>query len=161
MTDQRDNSAIIEEFGKYLKDKGKRKTPERFMILEKALDFKKQFTIEDLCKAMDSDVFRVSLSTLYNTVDLLVEAKILRRISTAGNAVAFERVEQLSFIHLKCEVCGKVKLVKDTNFMAYMNARKFAAFTTSYYNLMVYGTCNDCARKLKRNRGKNKQIKNK
>ena len=44
------------------------------------------------------------------------------------------------------------KLVKDPNFMAYMNARKFAAFTTSYYNLTVYGICNDCARRLKRKR---------
>lgn len=144
------NEAITEAFTEYLTASNKRKTPERYNILNKVLEFPKLFTIEDLRHAMDDDKFPVSKSTLYYTVDLLVEANILRRINTNGNSTAFERVDQVRSIHLMCEVCGRVKLVKDTNFMAYMNARKFAAFTTRYYNLTVYGTCNDCARRLKR-----------
>ena len=144
MADLQDNSAIIENFGKYLNAHGKRKTPERFKILEKVLEFKKQFTVEDLSKVMLEENFLVSTSTLYNTVDLLVQANILRKS------------DMVWYIHLKCEECGKIKLVKDTNFMAYMNARKFAAFTTNYYTFTVYGTCNDCARRLKRLRRNNK-----
>ena len=143
------NEAIVEAFNEYLTANKKRKTPERYRILDKVLAFPKLFTIEDLKLAMNDEKFPVSQSTLYYTVDLLVEANILRRINT-GSATAFERIDQVRSIHLKCEVCGKVKLVKDTNFMAYMNARKFAAFTTKYYNLTVYGTCNDCARRIKR-----------
>lgn len=152
MADAPNNSAIEEKFTAYLKAKGKRKTPERYKILEKVLTFPKQFTVEDLSQAMAADFFMVSTATLYYTVDLMVEAGILRRMNTGGGALAYERVDHVSHIHLMCEVCGKVKLVKDLNFMAYMNARKFMAFTTRYYNLTVYGTCNDCARKLKRSR---------
>ncbi len=145
------DEAIIEAFNNYLSTHNKRKTPERYHILDKVLSFPKMFTIENLKVAMNSDEsFPVSKSTLYYTVDLLVEANILRRVNTGGQALAYERVDNVKSIHLKCEVCGKTKLVKDTNFMAYMNARRFAAFTTSYYNLTVYGTCNDCARRLKR-----------
>lgn len=156
MADIQDNSAIIENFGKYLNAHGKRKTPERFKILEKVLEFKKQFTVEDLSKVMLEENFLVSTSTLYNTVDLLVQANILRKSDIKADVASYERVDMVWYIHLKCEECGKIKLVKDTNFMAYMNARKFAAFTTNYYTFTVYGTCNDCARRLKRQRRNNK-----
>lgn len=161
VSDTLPNSVIIENFNKFLKDNGKRRTPERSMILECALEFRKQFTVEDLVEAMSHSNFIVSQSTVYNTVVLLVEAGVLRQFSV-DNRSHYERVDDVSFIHLNCEHCGKVKLVKDTNFMAYMNARKFMAFTTSYYNLTVYGVCNDCARKikqLKRKRNSNKKVK--
>ena len=132
MGEQQDDSIIIENFSNFLSANGKRKTPERFKILDRVLEFKKQFTIEDLKIAMLDENFPVSQSTLYYTMDLLVDAKILH----------------------------KIKLVKDTGFMAYMNARKFAAFTSSYYTLNIYGICNDCARKIKRER-MNKKNKSK
>lgn len=144
------DDAIAEKFNSYLKERGKRRTPERYEILNHVLAFPKQFTVDDLKRSMEKGNFRVSQATLYYTVDLLVEADILRRMSTGTNAVAYERVDNVRYIHLLCQECGKVKLVKDTNFMAYMNARRFAAFTTSYYNLTVYGICNDCARRIKR-----------
>ena len=124
--------------------------PERYKILEQVLAFPKQFAVEDLEQAMASNAFVVSKATIYNTIDLLVTAGILRRLSVGAGPTLYERVEAVSYIHLMCEHCKKVKLVKDLNFMAYMNARKFAAFTTSYYNLTIYGVCNDCARRIKR-----------
>ena len=141
---------IASQFYAFLKEKGMRRTPERCEVLNHALRFVKLFTIEDLRKSLQQANFRISLATLYNTVDLLVDANILRRMSSGNNSVAYERVDNVRFIHLLCLECGKVKLVKDTGFMAYMNARRFVAFTTSYYNLTVYGTCNDCARRIKR-----------
>mgnify|MGYP002857261460 CR=1 FL=1 len=152
------NSVIIEKLDKFLKDNGRRRTPERFKILERALEFSKQFSVEDLVEAMSHKNFIVSQATVYNTVQLLVEAGVLRQFSVK-NRSHYERVDNVSFIHLKCEHCGKVKLVKDPNFMAYMNARKFMAFTTSYYNLTVYGVCNDCARRIKQSKRKNKSSK--
>ena len=145
------NSVIVEEFDKILKENGKRRTPERFVILECVLEFAKQFTVEDLIVAVAAKNFFVSKATIYNTVLLLVEAGVLRHFSV-DNRSHYERVDNVYYIHLKCQECNKVKLVKDTNFIAYMNARKFAAFTKSYYNLTVYGICNDCARRIKRNR---------
>ena len=152
------NSVIVEDFDKFLGEHGKRRTPERFKILESALEFAKQFTIEDLIDAMGAKNFIVSKATVYNTVLLLVEAGVLRHFSVE-NRSHYERADNVSFIHLKCKHCGKVKLVKDPNFMAYMNARKFMAFTTSYYNLTVYGVCNDCARRIKQMKRKTNSIK--
>ena len=135
------NTVAVEKLDKYLKANGMRRTPERYKILEQALAFPKQFAVEDLEQAMASNAFAVSKATIYNTVDLLVAAGILRRLSVGGGPTLYERVEAVSYIHLMCEHCKKVKLVKDLNFMA---------FTTSYYNLTIYGVCNDCARRIKR-----------
>lgn len=140
----------IEKLDKYLKAKRMRRTPERYKILEQALGFPKQFVVEDLVQAMATNSFVVSKATIYNTVELMVDAGIFRRLSVGSGPVIYERIEAVNYIHLLCEHCKKVKLVKDLNFMAYMNARKFAAFTTSYYNLTIYGVCNDCARRIKR-----------
>lgn len=144
------NTTAVEKLDKYLKDKGMRRTPERYKILEQVMRFAKQFAVDDLLKAMQDNSFVVSKATVYNTVELLVDAGILRRLSLSSGRVVFERAEAVSLIHLLCEHCNKVKLVKDVNFMAYMNARKFAAFTSNYYNLTIYGVCNDCARRIKR-----------
>lgn len=156
--DPQSNDVIIEKFSNYLKENGKRRTPERFFILDQVLTFPKLFTVDDLKRSMLSSKFLVSQATLYYTVELFVNAGILRRINTGGNAVAYERADNLRHIHLQCIECGRVKLVKDPNFMAYMNARKFAAFTTSYYDLTVYGTCNDCARRIKRKNKTDKKL---
>ena len=159
VADSLPDSVVIENFDKFLKDNGKRRTPERSKIIESALEFRKHFTVDDLVKALSLKNFIVSTATVYNTVLLLVEAGVLKQFSVK-NLSHYERADNVSFIHLKCEHCGKVKLVKDPNFMAYMNARKFMAFTTSYYNLTVYGICNDCARKikqLKRKKNSNKK----
>lgn len=149
VSERQPNSVIIENFDKFLRENGKRRTPERFKILERVLEFSKQFTVENLIDAMADQNFFVSKATVYNTVLLLVEAGVLRQFSV-NNRSHYERADNVYLIHLKCKECSKIKLVKDTNFMAYMNAIKFPAFTTSYYNLTVYGVCNDCARRIKR-----------
>lgn len=143
-------NALVEKFDAYLKSKGMRRTPERFKILEQVINLPKQFVIEDLDKAMSDSAFIVSKSTLYNTVDLFVEADLLRRVVIDNGPFRYERVDDVRYIHLVCDECRKIKLVKDLNFMAYMNARKFPAFTTHDYNLTVHGVCNDCARRIKR-----------
>ena len=95
----------------------------------------------------------MSRATLYNTIHLLVEAQLVRRHVFDGLQVQYEKAGNTPHSHLICTSCGKLKEVRDPNFIAFMNARKFTAFTTDYYSLYVYGTCSTCARKHKRQRG--------
>lgn len=142
---------IVRKFSDYLDAHGMRKTTERYAILKRILEINGHFTIEELRQIIDSDGFRVSRSTVYNTVELLMDAKMLRRHVFEGMQAQYERIT-LPHTHLICTNCGKVKEVRDTNFAAFMNARRFNAFNTDHYSLYVYGTCSTCARKLKRSR---------
>ena len=140
---------IVRKFSDYLDAHGMRKTTERYAILKRIMDINGHFTIEELQQIIETDGFRVSRSTVYNTVELLMDAKMLRRHVFEGMQAQYERIT-LPHTHLICTTCGKVKEVRDTNFAAFMNARRFNAFNTDHYSLYVYGTCSTCARKLKR-----------
>ena len=156
------NSPVVRKFNEFLDSRGMRRTTERYAILNRIMSINGHFTIEELQQLIEGDGFRVSRSTVYNTVELLMEAKMLRRHVFEGMQAQYERIT-LPHIHLICTICGKVKEVKDTNFAAFMNARRFNAFNTDHYSLYVYGTCSTCARKLKRTRQavKEKDDKNK
>ena len=143
------NNPVVRKFNDYLDAHGMRKTTERYAILHRIMNANGHFTIEELQQMIDEDGFRVSRSTVYNTVELLIEAKMLRRHMFEGMQAQYERIT-LPHTHLICTNCGKVKEVRDPNFAAFMNARRFNAFNTDHYSLYVYGTCSTCARKLKR-----------
>ncbi len=145
------NNPVVRKFSDYLDAHGMRKTAERFAIMRRILDISGHFTIEELQQVLDADGFMVSRSTVYNTIELLMDAKILRRHVFEGMQAQYERIT-LPHTHLICTSCGKVKEVRDTNFAAFMNARRFNAFNADHYCLYVYGTCSTCARKKKRSR---------
>ena len=145
------NNPAVRKFNEYLDAHGMRKTTERYAILHRIMGINGHFTIEELQQMIDSDGFRVSRSTVYNTVELLIEAQMLRRHVFEGMQAQYERIT-LPHTHLICTTCGKVKEVRDPNFAAFMNARRFNAFNTDHSSLYVYGTCSTCARKLKRTR---------
>ena len=150
------NNPVVRLFNEHLDNHGMRKTPERYAILNRVLSFSNHFSIEDLQQTLDADGFRVSRSTVYNTIELLLESKILRRHVFEGMQAQYERIT-LPHTHLICTSCGRIKEVRDTNFAAFMNARRFNAFNADHYCLYVYGTCSNCARKLKRDKdGKTK-----
>ncbi len=141
---------VVRKFNDYLDAHNLRKTAERYAILDRILNTNGHFSIEELQQMLDQEgSFRVSRSTVYNTVELLIDAKILRRHVFEGMQAQYERIT-LPHTHLICTVCNKVKEVKDTNFAAFMNARRFNAFNTDHYSLYVYGVCSTCARKSKR-----------
>ncbi len=161
MSEELNNSAIIKKFTDFLEDGHYRKTPERFAILDKVLTFSRAFTIDDLACKLEAETYHVSRATIYNSVELLLKAGILRRFHLDGMSMQYVRVNATHCTHLICTVCGKVKNVKDPNLAAYMNARKYNAFTSSHYSLCVYGLCNACARKLKKLGRKKNQLNSK
>ena len=144
------NNPVVRKFNEYLDAHGMRRTTERYAILNRIMSINGHFTIEELQQMIEGDGFRVSRSTVYNTVELLMNAKMLRRHVFEGMQAQYERIT-LPHTHLVCTTCGKVKEVRDPNFAAFMNARRFNAFNTDHYSLYVYGTCSTCARKSKRN----------
>ena len=111
------NNPIVRQFSDYLDAHGMRKTTERYAILSHILNINGHFTIEELQQIINDDGFRVSRSTVYNTVELLMDAKMLRRHVFEGMQAQYERIT-LPHTHLICTNCGKVKEVRDPNFAA-------------------------------------------
>ncbi|MEM9077298.1 MAG: transcriptional repressor [Bacteroidota bacterium] len=63
----------------YLEENGQRKTPERYAILEEIYASNDHFDVDELHFKMRSKNFRVSRATIYNNLDLLIDAKLIRK----------------------------------------------------------------------------------
>lgn len=80
-TKQRDaNIEITKEVLKqYLRDKGFRNTPERYTILEEIYKLDHHFNVDDLYLIMMKKKYHVSKATIYNTIEIFLDAGLIRK----------------------------------------------------------------------------------
>lgn len=136
----------------YIKEKGLRKTPERFAILEKIAEYKGHFTVDDLSAYMHKKNFPVSRSTLYNAIELFLDCNLIERHTFDSNVAYYERkFNKEPHNHQICTVCGKITKHRNRDLTRQIKHVGFRGFKVESYQLNLYGVCKKCQRDALKN----------
>ena len=132
----------------YLSRTHLKRSVNREVLLQQICLFHKRFTEADL-ETFAAEK-HISRATVYNTLNVLEHAKIIRPVARDENSkqVYFDlSLNKENRIRTVCTVCGQEKVVTDAAIKNAVYARKYANFTVEGFTLYVYGTCKSCSSK--------------
>lgn len=144
--------SVRKMFADYMDRNKFRKTPERFAILETVYSMPGHFNIEELYEKLLSDGhFRVSRATVYNTMELILDAGLVLRHQFSGTRVEYEKCFNVRpHNHKICIMCGEVSEFSNDGLDRTISEMRIPRFKQSMYSLYVYGLCSKCQTKIKR-----------
>ncbi len=134
-----------EQFKSYLKKGKHRITPERFEVLDFALDYKGHFAADELYIKMKNNDSNVSRATVYNSLELLAKCDLLAKRNFGRNKTFYESsYNRKNHDHLICTSCGKIKEFSNGKISRLVDEIcNELGFEPSGYSFNIFGKCKD------------------
>jgi len=135
-----------ETFRNFLKARGHRVTPERFVVLDAVLSSRGHFDADELFLKMKAHGHKVSRATVYNTLDLLLKCGFISKYRFAENHSRFEKVfGRPHHDHLICLNCGEItEFVNDKIVLVQAEICREKNFKPQSATFQIFGLCAKC-----------------
>jgi Fe2+ or Zn2+ uptake regulation protein len=135
------------ELAELLRDRGLRATSQRVVLHRLLRDRDRHVSAEELLSEASEKLPRVSLPTVYATLELFEQLGIVRRVNGGGGTLLWDtRAEAHG--HMICRRCGRIEDMEIP--LDLERARRSAAragFEPDRAEVVVSGLCAACARK--------------
>jgi len=138
----------LEQIVSSLRDEGLRITPQRIAIVDYLLKTEDHPSAELIHKIVRKRFPMVSLSTVYKTLDLLKEKKLVNEIEVEGEARFDAHTNE--HINLVCMKCGKIDDVDEESLKEIqVNAAKKSKYLILRSNFELHGYCSSCKSRMR------------
>mgnify|MGYP001089407513 CR=1 FL=1 len=141
---------VTENLKNYLIEKGYRKTPERFIILKEIYEYREHFDVDTFYTYLKNKKIHISKATLYNTLDILVEAGLVVKHQFGDSCAQYEPSYRLhKHSHAICIKCKKIFEFSSDDLQKIIH--KFEEennFEVTNHTFVLYGICSDCKMKV-------------
>ncbi|MBR8701403.1 Transcriptional regulator PerR [Fusobacterium sp. DD29] len=136
----------IENIGEYLKKHEIKPSYQRIKIFQYLEDNKNHPTVDMIYKALCPQIPTLSKTTVYNTLNLFIEKKIVNIIVIEENETRYDSIVSVHG-HFKCDKCGKIYDIDiDERALGKDFLDTYDIKEQHYY---FKGTCEECLKKMK------------
>ena len=137
----------LENLVSSLREEGFRITPQRVAILDYLLKTGDHPSAEHIHKIIQKKYPMVSLSTIYKTLDLLKEKKLVNEIEVDGETRFDAHTD--AHINLVCMNCGKIDDVDEDSLTEIKNrAARKSKYLILKGSFELFGYCTNCKSKF-------------
>ncbi len=141
------NKQAAEILSDYLKKGKHRITPERFEVLDAAIEYEGHFTADELYIFMKNNNSNVSRATVYKTLELLTACKLISLRNFGDNMNRYEsNFKRKQHDHLLCLDCGRIVEFTDNKVNKIQeDISENLGFTSSSYSFNIFVRCKNKA----------------
>ena len=146
-------SSPQERFSEYLQSRGKRITQQRRALVDHIFERHDHFDADELIETLGRRHAddKISRPTVYRTLNELVEAGLLRKMTLGSRAVYEHDYGYPQHDHLYCQICDKLIEFSSEELQELREAvAREHNFRVTGHRLIISGVCQDCSRKRHR-----------
>lgn len=138
-------STDIQELHEVLRKAGQRLTPQRMMVLSVLAEQGGHMSAEEILALIRREYPYLNLSTVYRTLDLLVELGLVAQTDLGEGVRQFELVGAHPHHHLICRRCGgAVEVGDDLLGPLRQTLREQFGFVACMDHFAIFGICRSC-----------------
>jgi len=126
---------------------GYRLTPQRIMILSAIENSDSHISAEEIYAQVVAKYPNVNISTVYRTLELLKELRLVTETDLGGGRVRYHSAEKGHHHHLVCKECGAVVDLDEPVLSPLKDAllREYK-FIADLRHLAIFGCCINCSK---------------
>jgi len=131
----------FEDLLEELRNKNIRLSHQRLKVLEYMYNNRTHPTVDEIYRNLRNEIPTLSKTTVYNTLDTLIEAELVRIINIEDNEARYD-IDTSNHGHFKCESCGAIYDFKIN--LDFLDIKELKDFMISSKEINFKGICKNC-----------------